>query len=340
MNNSRVRPEVAFDRYVRAHSPYAGRQDLDRLTQQGFGSLLSVIQRAFNEALENEKDVPEHVDHFPIHFDYIESPHPNAHALRDEEYSYSYIGVTMGLVYQLGDVSVALSRSDAVTDLLNIHLTPEVRDGLQAMLFQTLWGFVAGHEYAHIVHGHVNERREKSISFNEITDEGEIGDLEQQTMELDADGYGGVYHGLSNFFREEVRHNGLSWLQVTDRSPESQDEVLFSCFVLAVGGFLFARPPVDVNNNNVYKLTHPPQLARLNYVMEGAISWCRQNRPALAVWMTPDRFRMLIRPGAEAIWDLDGGLRWQEQIAFLESTAGKEYVRRLGEDLKRYVAAL
>jgi hypothetical protein len=106
--------------------------------QEGLGSLLSVIQRAFNEALKNEKDVPEHVEHFPIHFDYIESQYPNAHAFRDEEYSNSYIGVTMGLVYQLGDVSVALSRSDAVTDLLNIHLTPEVRDGLHAMPFQTL----------------------------------------------------------------------------------------------------------------------------------------------------------------------------------------------------------
>jgi hypothetical protein len=246
----------------------------------------------------------------------------------------------MGLVYQLGDVSVALSRSDAVTDLLNIQPTPEVHDGLHAILFRTSLSFVTGHEYAHIVHGHLNERSDKSISFNEITDEGEIGGLEQQTMELDADGYGGVYHGLSNFFRKEVRDNELLSLQITDRSPESQDEVLFSCFVLAVGGFLFARPPVDVIKSNVYTLTHPPQLARLNFAMEAAISWCRQNRPALAVWMTPDRFRRLIRPGAEAIWGVDGGLRWQEQIVFLESTAGKEYFRKLGEGLKRYVVAL
>ena len=84
-----------------------------------------------------------------------------------------------------------------------------------------------------------------------------------------------------------------------------------------MGAFLFARPPVDVNTTNVYEVTHPPQLARLNYIMEGAISWCNQNRPALA-----------------------GGLRWQDQIAFLESEAGREYVRRIGENLKTYVAAL
>ena len=74
--------------------------------------------------------------------------------------------------------------------------------------------------------------------------------------------------------------------------------------------------------------------------MEDAISWCRQNRPALAVWMTPPRFRMLMRPVAEAIWGVNGGVRWQDQIAFLESDKGKDYVHKLGENLKKYVAAL
>lgn len=339
MSNSSIPPEVAFDRYIRTHTPYAGKQDLDRLTQEGFGSFLSLIQRTFNEALANEKEVPEHVEHFPIHLDFIRSQYPNAHAFNDVEHSYCYIGVTMGLAYQLGDVSVALSRSEAVTDLLNVPLNVDSRDGLHAMLFQNLWSFVAAHEYAHIVHGHVFERGETGVSFNEITDLGEVGDMEQQVMELDADGYGGVYHVLSNFFRDEVRHNSLTLLHLVESSPEVQDQVLFSVFVVAVGGFLFARPPVDVKSN-VYKLTHPPQLARLNYVMEGAIAWCKQNRPALAGWMTPDRFRMLMRPVAETIWGTDGGLRWQEQIIFLESPEGKEYVRQLGESLKRYVAAL
>jgi len=69
-----VPPEVAFDRYLRAHTPYPGKQDLECVSQADLRSLLSTIQRGFIEALLQEKqDVPEHVPHFPIHFDYIAS---------------------------------------------------------------------------------------------------------------------------------------------------------------------------------------------------------------------------------------------------------------------------
>jgi hypothetical protein len=125
-------------------------------------------------------------------------------------------------------------------------LSSETRDGLHALLFQNILSFVVAHEYAHIVHGHVQKRGENGISFNEILDLGETGSLDDQVMELDADGYGGVYHGLFNFFREEVRQNAIAALQVGDYTPATQDEVLFCCFVVVVGGFLFARHPVDV----------------------------------------------------------------------------------------------
>src|SRR5690242_7704229 len=74
------------------------------------------------------------------------------------------------------------------TVVLGIRLTPEVRDGLHALLFQTLLAFISAHDYVHIVHGHVQRRGPSSICVNEIQDRGEIGDIEQQTMELDADG--------------------------------------------------------------------------------------------------------------------------------------------------------
>ena len=341
MANSPIPAEVAFDRYLRTHTPYRGKQDLERLSQVELRSLLGLIQQAFTLALANEKqDVPEHVDHLPIHFDFIDSDSPNAHAFCDEAHAYAYIGVTMSLVYQLGEVSVAISRSEEVTDLLNVPMTVAVRDGLHAMLFQTLWTFVAGHEYAHIVHGHSQQRGERSVTFSEFQDKDEIGDLDDQIMELDADGYGGVYHVLSNLFRDDARKHALSALQIDAKTEGYQDEVLLCCFVVAVGGFLFARPPVDVKTADVYKLTHPPQLVRLNYIMEHAIGWCRQNRPALVGWMTPPRFRMLMQPVASAIWGPRGGESWKNQIAFLESEPGKEYVRKLGENLRAYVGAL
>jgi hypothetical protein len=253
MSNAPIPPEVAFDRYLRAHTPYKGKRDLDRLPQADLRSLLAVIQQAFVLALTNEKqDVPEHVSHYPIHFDFIDSDEPNAHAMCDDDHSYAYIAVTMGLVYQLGDISVKISRSEAVTDLLNVPMTPEVRDGLHAMLSQTLWSFVAGQEYAHIAHGHARQRGEKAASFSEFLDRGETGSVEDQTMELDADGYGGVYHVLSNLVRDDARKHALTALQITEKTDAYQDEVLLCCFVVAVGGFLFARPPVDVKKVDPY----------------------------------------------------------------------------------------
>src|SRR5437016_2637653 len=95
-----IPPEVAFDRYVRDHTPYIGKKDLGRLTQPELGSLLSLIQEVLNEGLLNEKrDVPEHVDHPPFHLDYIDSDTANAHAFPHEDYS--FIGITMGLIYDL-----------------------------------------------------------------------------------------------------------------------------------------------------------------------------------------------------------------------------------------------
>lgn len=59
---------------------------------------------------------------------------------------------------------------------------------------------------------------------------------------------------------------------------------------LAVGTFLFVRPIKLLSPENIYTLCHPPQAARLDFIMRTAVSWCRQNRPALADWMSPKVF--------------------------------------------------
>jgi hypothetical protein len=334
-----VPPEVEFDRYVRGHTPYSrGKQDLDRLDQPGLQSLLTRIQGTLNEALLNERrDVPEHVDHPPLHLDYIDSDTSNALAPPPEDYS--FIGLTMGLIYQLDDLCVRLSRSEAVAALLGVEITPDVQDLLQAMLFYNLLHFVVAHEYTHHVHGHSKRRGADSLDFSEIEDNGETGNLEEQVMEADADDYA-AYHVLANLIDTGERALAVAALKLEEKDATLQDEVLFSCFVVAVGAFLLARPPVDVDKANVYKLTHPPQAARLNYLMESAIAWCRQNRPSLAAWMTKDRFQRIMKAAAEATWGVNGGLTWEAQITFFQSEAGAEYIRKLGESLKAYAAAL
>jgi hypothetical protein len=299
--------------------------------------LLAAIQATLNQGLNEMRSVPEHVDHPPFHLDYIDSNAPNALAFGDDDHS--FIGLTMGLISLFSDLCVRLNRSEAVAALLGIRLEPDVSDGLQAMVFTNLLSFLVTHEFTHVVHGHVEERGAPSISFNEIQDDGETGNLKEQVMEADADGYA-AYHVLANLIGGGQRTQAVMALKLSDNPAECQDEVLFSGFVVAVGAYLFARPPVDVDKANIYRLTHPPQAARLNYVMENAIAWCRQNRPGLVTWMTKDRFESIMRVAAEATWGMNGGITWENQIAFLQSEAGAEYIKRLGEGLKAYVAAL
>src|SRR5947207_287547 len=108
MVNASIPPEVAFDRYLRDHR-LPGKQDLDSLAQPEVRSLLAVIQRIQNEALNKARSVPGHVDHPPFHFDYIASDVPNALAFGDEDHS--FIGLTMGLIYLLDGLCVPLSGS-------------------------------------------------------------------------------------------------------------------------------------------------------------------------------------------------------------------------------------
>ena len=207
------------------------------------------------------------------------------------------------------------------------------------MLFYNLLSFVVAHEFTHHVHGHSKQRGADSSSFNEIEDKGETGSLEDQVMEADADGYA-AYHVLANLIDGGGRDPALAALKIKEKAGAVQDEVLFSSFVMVAGAFLFARTPVDLDKVNIHKLTHPPQAARLNYLMESAIAWCKQNRPSLAVWMTRDRFQEIMKAVAKATWGMNGGVTWEAQSAFLVSELGTEYLKTLGEGLKAYVAAL
>jgi len=303
-----------------------------------FRSLLAGIQESFNEALrEEKKNVAEHVGHPPFHFDYVDSDISNALAFRYEDYS--FIGVTMALIHILWDTCVQLSRSEAVAMLLGVTLTPEKYDPVHVVLFQTQLKFVVSHEYTHHVHGHVFPRGADSIFSNEILGDGESGSMKRQALEADADGYA-AYHVLAHLIEGEGRSHAVSLLKLEAEPSSFQDEVLFACFVVGIGAFLFVRPPTALDNASVYALTHPPQAARMDYVMRHAIAWCRQNRPGLIARMTPDRFQMLMNAVAEATWGMNGGRDWAAQTAFLRSQAGSEYFKRLDESLKAHVRSL
>lgn len=67
----------------------------------------------------------------------------------------------------------------------------------------------------------------------------------------------------------------------------------------------------------------------MQLVMEAAVLWCSQNRPALAVWITLDRFQNLARVVAEATNEINGESDWAAQIVFLRSDDGAQYLKLL-----------
>jgi hypothetical protein len=332
-----MEPAEAFDNYVRENSDfvtrdgwrvpvYRGRHNVAELHREDLRSLFTILQIGFNEGLAQRKRVPEHIDDLPFYLDYIDSDYGNAVAFRDD--SYAFIGVTVALMYELLEICARLGESEAIRRILGVEDTEDEREGLRVVLFQHLLSLVVTHEFTHHVHGHVLKHQAEAKFFSEFAAGDGRSNIERQAEEADADGYA-AYHVLANFIDSGTRKNISAALKLNDGAPDLVDQVLFSCFVIVAGAFLFSRRPVDLIREDLFALSHPPQAARLDYLMRHSILWCRENRPALVDWMTNERFQQIMRAVAEATWGMNGGLNWDAQTAFLRSEPGKEYFQKL-----------
>lgn len=339
-----IPPEVSFDRYFRGLTPsevntYQGKHDLEGLGVPNLKEILLKLQRGFNFALANERHVPEHRNHPPFHVDYIKSDIPNALAFRHD--GYSFIGLTIPLITAAMELCGRLSRSAEVVSKLGLELTEELSDSLGLVLFRIIAFFIVSHEYTHIVHGHPVSAGDDSMRLNEILDDGRNGSPEAQTLEADADSYA-IYHIMGNWVGGVERSEGLSLLKMEVAPVAAQDDFLFACVVTAIGAYFLLRPVPHLNAENVYKLTHPPQPARLDSLMETAIGWCQQNRPELEKRMPPEKFDALLSSVAGLIWGSDEtrSLNWTSQLEFLRSSDGAEYIRKLRASKNEYRASL
>ncbi len=277
-------PDILFHRYFQQlpeyrREIYRGKKDLD-LIEEPLQGLLRTIQANLNEALKNERqNVPEHVPHPPFYMDYIDSDTANAMAFTEGDFS--FIGITVALIHRIWEICLPMSRSAEIATLLGLQLdTPERQSRFHAILFRLQLNFVATHEYTHHVHGHAQGSTLESRFANEIESDDDNGELDDQVLEIDADAYG-TFHVLSNLFADE-RDFSIGMLELGPAPPARQDQTLLVCFVLAVGAFLFVRPTKVLTPENINTLSHPPQAARMDFIMRSAVNWCRQNRPALA----------------------------------------------------------
>jgi hypothetical protein len=333
------RPEEVFDEAFANCSPedrkhYKGRHDLSGLPPE-VQKQLRLFQAVFNESLKNEKPVAEHVAHPPFHVDYVTSDVQNALAFQYG--AYSFIGITVPLIYAVSDVCLRLSKSPSVAALLRVQPSDEDYNKLHAALFFNLLAFIVAHEFTHHVHGHVC-LDVGNMFANEILDVALEGNLKRQVQEVASDGYS-IYHVLANLF-DGGRAIALTALALESRDPSVQDEVLLSLVVIAVGAYLFVHPLATLNEMNVYTAKHPPQVARMDCIMQEAMNWCVQNRPALQSWMTPSRFQDLMDATLEATLGMSSAQVAGGQAAFLESGAGKKYRRALADGVNAYKQAL
>jgi hypothetical protein len=325
-------PDVRFHRYFQTPAwqsrGYRGKHSLEGLDPPQLQPLLDAIQEAANEGFNSAEAIPQHVEHGPFHFDYIDSDRVNAFAFRRAEYS--FIGVTIQLVYRLWGLSSRLSCSEAIAQPSGVHLTLEDwREALRVVFFQIALRFVALHEWAHHVHGHVDEGQESAV-LREILDDDEKASVRRQVFEVDADCYAASYilAGLSD---------GLSHLlKLDDEAAPVQDEVQLACSVVGTGAVMFVLSSGPVfDRARMYEDPHPPQAARMNCLMYQAGRWRERHRPDYAAWMPIARFQTLMRVVAEAAFEVNPS-SWNEQTAFLSSEDGIAYMRELDESLTAY----
>jgi len=255
------------------------------------------------------------------------------------EGDYSFIGITVALIHRIWGICLPMAQSAEIATLLGLRLDTAERQGrFHVVLFRIQLNFVTTHEYTHHVHGHTTGSTLDSRFANEIDSSADNGDMEAQVHEIDADAYG-TFRVLSNLFADE-RAFAIDMLDLAAAPPVRQDQTLLACFVLAVGTFLFVRPTKVLTPENIRTLSHPPQAARMDFIMRTAVSWCRQHRRALTDWMSPDIFDKIISTLAYVTPGADGAQGWAAQTAFLQAEIGDAYIKTLAARVDQYIQAL
>jgi hypothetical protein len=107
-------------------------------------------------------------------------------------------------------------------------------------------------------------------------------------------------------------------------------------FIVVFAGFMLQLPTNDLNGTDVYRLTHPPGPARLQFFMREVGAWCSHNRPALEDWIV-GHFQTLLSAATEGIYGIaDFRQVWGNQLQFLQSPEGKQYDQMLLAGINAY----
>ena len=331
-------PEVILDRFVRTQlcneagfSGYLGKLDIETVESPSFRSFLYLVQDTMNEALRLEGvNASGGVEHPPFHFDYLDvsAGITNAHAF--ELGGFAFIAVTQPMVELVWHLSHRLSRSPRVCQLLNSSLAASAPDALQGLLFQIQLNFLVSHEYTHHIHRHcVESEAGANELWTEFLRNETGGTLNSQAQELDADGYA-IYLVLTHLLRGERRQSALALLGGADTPRLDGDELLLTCFFLALLAFFCAFWRGGVDMASIYKLRHPPPPVRIKYAIQVTEMWSGQNESVPRSWFVPARLQTLFSAAADAISGT-ARLEWDAQMSFLRGADGTRYDGQLFE---------
>jgi hypothetical protein len=107
----------------------------------------------------------------------VDSDIPNAFAFLYDEFS--FIAITVPLIYAISEVCLLLSKSHQLAQLPGVSPSRADYNELHTVLFYILVSFVVGHEWTHHVHGHVSVSDSNDAVFpNEVLDTGCDGSIE------------------------------------------------------------------------------------------------------------------------------------------------------------------
>jgi hypothetical protein len=321
-------PEIILDRYVKENFPrnYSGKLDIERVGSPSLRTFLYGLQIETNDALRLENaNASGGVAHPPFHFDYLDATVTNAHAIRHERFW--FIALTLPLIKRIVDVSRHLSRSSIVLQLLRLDTASLQPDILWGYLGQIQLMFLTSHEYTHLIHQH-SARKELSGMWTELVPQSTCGGIDSQVEELDADGYA-TYLVLTFLLRSERRQRALIQLGQTNMPSADCDELILSCFFLAIMAFFRTLWPESIRLP-FYQPTHPPAPVRIDYVIQVAKMWSGQFGVGEQSWFTSPRLQDLFH-AADSEGDGTNRQGWDEQIALLASADGDQYRNLLFE---------
>ncbi len=332
-------PEVVLHRLVTSHNGpkqqfegYIGKLDLDKVEPESLRNLWKFLQQNANEALRLEGiNASGGTEHPPYHFDFLEvsGSIANAHAFQQD--SFAFIVMTIPLVELLLNLSLALSQSPLVRQLLGIGSAPLNQDPFRFTLFQLQFNFLLGHEYTHHVHRHCEPRPTGSLSvWTEFLKDEDSGSLEQQAQELDADGYSS-YLLLANLLQDENCYASvLEAMGHAAHRTAASDELLFTMFFVFVLNVFCAFWRKRTEVAGLYQLVHPPPPVRINNIIQVAQMYAGQDDPVASTWFRSSRFTELFRIAAAAIPGSGSDRQtWDGQMALLRSPEGERYAQAL-----------